>query len=43
MDHMACSITQSDTHRYINNYINDAINETPTRLPTSRSGVPDGS
>jgi hypothetical protein len=35
--HGTCSITQSNTHRYINNYINDAINETPTRLPTRRT------
>jgi hypothetical protein len=35
--HGTCSITQSDTHRYINNYINDALSETPTRLPTRRT------
>jgi hypothetical protein len=29
-------ITQSDTHRYINDYINDALRETPTRIPTRR-------
>ena len=36
------SITQSNTHRYINDYmndndyINDALRETPTRIPTRR-------
>jgi hypothetical protein len=35
--HGTCSITQSDTRRYINNYINDAISETPTHIPTRRA------
>jgi len=35
--HGTCSITQSDTPRYINNYINDAISETPTHLPARRT------
>jgi hypothetical protein len=34
--HGTRSITQSDTHRYINDYINDALRETPTRIPTRR-------
>ena len=35
--HGTCSITQSDTHRYINDYLNDAINQTQTRIPTRRT------
>jgi len=31
--HGTCAITQSNTHRYINDYINDALRETPTRIP----------
>jgi hypothetical protein len=35
--HGTCSITQSDTHRYINNYLNDALRDTPTRIPARRT------
>ena len=34
--HGTSSITQSDTHRYINDDINDAIHKTPTRISTRR-------
>ena len=35
--HSTCSITQSNTHRYINDYLNDAFSETPTRIPARRT------
>jgi hypothetical protein len=34
--HGTCSITQSDTHKYINAYLSDALRETSTRIPTRR-------
>lgn len=35
--HRTYSITQPDTHIYINDYINDNINNTSTRLPRRRA------
>ncbi len=35
--HRTYSITQPDTHIYINDYINDNINDTSTRLPRRRA------
>ncbi len=35
--HGACSITQPDTRRYINDYMNDAISQTQTRIPARRA------